>query len=75
MPWRQAPEGMARWLMACRGVSKPDELAYYFVFGPANATMEQVVLTAGTRWQVEQAFELAKGEAELDEYEVRTWVG
>ncbi len=30
---------------------------------------------AGTRWQVEQAFELAKGEVGLDEYEVRTWVG
>ena len=27
------------------------------------------------RWQVEQAFELAKGEVGLDEYEVRTWVG
>ena len=30
---------------------------------------------AGTRWQVEQAFELAKGEVGLDEYEVRTWTG
>ena len=26
-------------------------------------------------WQVEQAFELAKGDVGLDEYEVRTWVG
>jgi SRSO17 transposase len=75
MPWRLAPEGMAHFLLARRSVSQPDELAYYFVFGPAEATLEQVVQVAGTRWQVEQAFELAKGEVGLDEYEVRTWVG
>lgn len=75
MAWRLHPEGMTHWLLARRSVSKPDELAYYFVFGPASATLEQVVRVAGTRWQVEQAFELAKGEVGLDEYEVRTWVG
>ncbi len=75
MSWRSAPDGMAHWLLARRSLSKPDELAYYFVFGPADATLEQVVRVAGTRWQVEQAFELATGEAGLDEYEGRTWVG
>jgi SRSO17 transposase len=75
MSWRVAPDGMAHWLLARRSVSQPDELAYYFVFGPADATLQQVVQVAGTRWQVEQAFELAKGEVGLDEYEVRTWVG
>ena len=75
MPWRDAPAGMAHFLLARRSVSHPDELAYYFVFGPATATLEQVAQVAGMRWQVEQAFELAKGEVGLDEYEVRTWVG
>jgi SRSO17 transposase len=75
MAWRDAPAGMAHWLLARRSLSKPDELAYYFVFGPASSTLDQVVQVAGTRWQVEQAFELAKGEVGLDEYEVRTWVG
>lgn len=75
MSWRLAPEGMAHWLLARRSLSKPDEIAYSFVFGPASSTLEQVVQVAGTRWQVEQAFELAKGEVGLDEYEVRTWVG
>lgn len=75
MSWRWAPEGMAHWLLARRSLSRPDELAYYFVFGPADVTLPQVVQVAGTRWQVEQAFELAKGEVGLDEYEVRTWVG
>ena len=75
MSWRWAPEGMAHWLLARRSLSKPDEIAYYFVFGPDDVTLQQVVQVAGTRWQVEQAFELAKGEVGLDEYEVRTWVG
>jgi SRSO17 transposase len=75
MGWRDAPAGMAHWLLARRSLSKPEEIAYSFVFGPATATLEQVVQVAGTRWQVEQAFELAKGEVGLDEYEVRTWVG
>jgi SRSO17 transposase len=75
MSWRLHPDGMAHWLLARRSVSKPDEISYYFVFGPDTATLEQVVQVAGTRWQVEQAFELAKGEVGLDEYEVRTWVG
>ena len=75
MSWRFHPEGMAHWLLARRSLTKPDEIAYYFVFGPAESTLEQVVRVAGTRWQVEQAFELAKGEVGLDEYEVRTWTG
>jgi SRSO17 transposase len=75
MSWRDAPAGMAHYLLARRSLSQPDELAYYFVFAPATVTLQQVVQVAGTRWQVEQAFELAKGEVGLDEYEVRTWVG
>ena len=30
---------------------------------------------AGTRWAIEDLFELAKGDCGLDEYEVRSWVG
>lgn len=75
MSWRDAPAGMAHWLLARRSLSHRDELAYYFVFGPETAPLAEVVQVAGTRWQVEQAFELAKQEVGLDEYEVRHWVG
>jgi SRSO17 transposase len=75
MAWREAPTGMAHWLLARRSVSHPDEIAYYFVFGPDDATLAQVAQVAGMRWQVEQAFELAKQEVGLDEYEVRHWLG
>ena len=74
-PWRDAPAGMAQWLLARRSRSHPDELAYSFVCGPATSSLEQIVQVAGTRWQVEQAFELAKQEVGLDEYEVRHWTG
>jgi SRSO17 transposase len=75
MPWRDAPAGMAHFLLARRSGTHPEEIAYYFVFGPTDVTLAQLALVAGTRWQVEQAFELAKGEVGLDEYEVRTWTG
>lgn len=35
--------------------------------------MEQVVKVAGQRWQIEQGFQLAKGECGLDHYQVRKW--
>jgi hypothetical protein len=37
--------------------------------------LADVVHAAGTRWQVEEGFELAKQEVGLDEYEVRHWQG
>ena len=53
----------------------PTEIAYYFVFAPESVSLEQVVRAAGSRWQVEEAFELAKQQVGLDEYEVRHWQG
>jgi SRSO17 transposase len=50
MAWREAPTGMAHWLLARRSVSHPDEIAYYFVFGPDDATLAQVAQVAGMRW-------------------------
>jgi SRSO17 transposase len=75
MAWRDAPAGMAHFLLARRSLSHPDELAYYFVFGPVTSRLEQIAQVAGTRWQIEQAFEVAKQEVGLDEYEVRHWNG
>jgi hypothetical protein len=35
----------------------------------------QSATTSATRWAIEDCFESAKGEAGLDQYEVRTWTG
>lgn len=67
--------GKGYWLLARRSIAKPDELAYYVCFGPAETTLEELVRVAGTRWAIEESFEAAKGQVGLDQYEVRRWVG
>ena len=70
-----AERGWQRWLLLRRKIDKPTELAYYRVFAPARASLQEVVKVAGTRWAVEECFETAKGEVGLDQYEVRSWAG
>jgi SRSO17 transposase len=66
-----APAGMAHWLLIRRSLSLPEEYAYYRVYGPEATSMPELIAVAGQRWQIEVAFEGAKGEVGLDEYEVR----
>ena len=54
-------------------MSDPAEIAYYRVFAPAGTPLTEVARAAGSRWAVEVAFEQAKGEVGLDQYEVRHW--
>jgi SRSO17 transposase len=65
--------GWGHWLLARRRVSDPAEVAYYRVFAPAATPLEEAARAAGSRWAVEVAFEQAKGEVGLDQYEVRGW--
>jgi len=56
------------WLLIRRSIAEPMEVAYYVVFAPrATTTLHEVVRVAGMRWQIEAAFEAAKGECGLDE--------
>ncbi len=75
MPWRDAPHGWQHGVVARRSLSHPTDLASFFVCAPAAVTLAQVVQVAGTRGQVEEAFEVAKQQVGLDEYEVRHWDG
>jgi SRSO17 transposase len=67
--------GWEHWWLARRSISDPSELAYYFVYAPAETPLAKVVEVAGTRWAVEESLETAKGEVGLDQYEVRKWTG
>ncbi|WP_309572224.1 IS701 family transposase [Deinococcus sp.] len=67
--------GFERWVLARRSLKDPTDLAYYIVFAPSSTTLTEVVRAAGSRWAIEVAFEMAKGEVGLDQYEVRSWVG
>ncbi len=76
--WRlQLTPEERRWghyLLVRRSIEDPSERAYYVVFvRRAEAALERLVHVAGSRWQVEVAFEEAKGACGLDEYEVRKW--
>jgi SRSO17 transposase len=69
------PETYARWLLIRRSVADPADVAYFACGGPPGTTLPELVRVAGTRWAIEDLFELAKGDCGLDEYEVRSWVG
>ncbi|THF69134.1 IS701 family transposase [Deinococcus sp. Arct2-2] len=69
------PAGFERWVLVRRSLKDPTDLAYYLAFAPSSTTLSEVVLAAGSRWAIEVAFEMAKGEVGLDHYEVRSWVG
>ena len=64
-----------RWLLVRRDIEEPQEQSFYLAFAPAGSTPDELARTAGKRWKVEETFEQAKGEAGLDEYEVRKWDG
>jgi SRSO17 transposase len=67
-----APAGWRKWSLARRSLDD-GELAYYRAFAPEGTSLADVVRVAGTRWTIEQCLEEAKGEAGLDQYEVRYW--
>jgi SRSO17 transposase len=60
------------WLLVRRHPSKPAELAYYVVFGPADTTLATLARVAGQRWAIEECFEVAKQEVGLADYEIRS---
>jgi SRSO17 transposase len=69
------PNARGRWLLIRRSVSDPAEVAYFACGGPPKTALADLVRIAGTRWAIEECFELAKGDCGLDEYEVRSWIG
>ncbi|WP_406376974.1 IS701 family transposase [Streptomyces sp. NBC_00647] len=64
-----------RWALARRSINKPDEIAYYLAHAPLGTTIETLVRVAGMRWAIEEAFQAAKNECGLDQYEVRRYTG
>jgi SRSO17 transposase len=63
-------------LLVRRSIEEKPEHAYYWFYAPTRkATLETLVRVAGQRWQIEQAFQAAKGVCGLDHYEVRHWQG
>ncbi|MGW5063580.1 IS701 family transposase [Streptomyces sp. NPDC004096] len=62
-----------RWALARRSISNPDQIAYCLAYAPLGTTIEHLVRVAGMRWAIEEAFQAAKNECGLDQYEVRRY--
>lgn len=60
------------WVMVRRNDST-QELAYYRCWSPHPVPLRTLVHVAGRRWTIEESFQAAKGQAGLDEHQVRTW--
>jgi SRSO17 transposase len=60
------------WLLVRRHPSKPDQPAYYVVFGPADTGLATLARVAGRRWAIEEGFGVAKQEVGLADYEIRS---
>lgn len=64
-----------RWVLARRSPARPDEIAYYLAYAPNGTLVAELVRIAGARWAIEEAFQAAKNECGLDQYEVRRYPG
>jgi SRSO17 transposase len=72
--WQE--DGWNHGLLVRRSIEENPEHAYYRFYAPTSkTTLKTLVGVAGQRWQIEQAFQTAKGECGLDHYEVRHWQG
>jgi SRSO17 transposase len=71
---RQGLPGRACWLVARRNLDGT-EPKYYLANAPADTALRVLAEVGAQRWAIETLFQQAKGEAGLDEYEVRGWVG
>lgn len=61
-----------RWMLWRRN-DYTGELAYYRCYSPHHVDLAELVRVAGQRWTVEESFQCAKGQAGLDEHQVRRW--
>jgi SRSO17 transposase len=64
------PEG---WLLARRSLTDPTDIAYYLSNALKRTSLQTMAEVASARWSIETTIEEGKGEAGLDEYEVRYW--
>ena len=61
-----------RYLLFRRACTDPDDWQAYVAFAPQGCDLETLVAVAGHRWSIEHAFEAARQEVGLDDYEVRS---
>jgi SRSO17 transposase len=71
---REDLPGRECWLVLRRNLDG-SELKYYLSNAPADTLLSQLAHVGSMRWCIETDLQTSKGEAGLDEYEVRSWKG
>jgi SRSO17 transposase len=74
--WAWAATASPRhWVLIRRSLSDPSDLAFFYCHAPAGrpVTLPRLVKVAGKRWPVEECHQQGKGQAGLDQHQVRTW--
>ena len=63
------------WALIRRRLSDPSDLAFFYCHAPAGRPVSLPVLikVAGKRWPVEECHQQGKGQAGLDQHQVRLW--
>jgi SRSO17 transposase len=67
--------GPRQWLVIRRSLDQARKIKYYLSNAPADCPPAELVRLTGYRWPMETAIEEAKGEAGMDHYETRSWLG
>ena len=61
------------WLLIRRKISDPADLAFFYCHAPGPVSLPILVKVAGKRWPVEECFQQGKGQAGLDQHQLRLW--
>ena len=61
------------WLLIRRSICDPDDLAFFYCHAPGPVSLPILVKVAGKRWPVEECFQQGKGQAGLDQHQLRLW--
>jgi hypothetical protein len=74
--WAWAATASPRhWVLIRRSLSDPHDLPFFYCHAAAGQPVSLPVLikVAGKRWPAEECHQQAKGQAGLDQHQVRTW--
>ncbi len=63
------------WVLIRRSLSDPSDLAFLYCHAPAGrpVSLSVLITVTGKRWPVEECHQQAKGQAGLDQHQVRLW--
>jgi SRSO17 transposase len=74
--WAWAATASPRhWVLIRRSLTDPSDLAFFYCHAPVGrpASLPILIKVAGKRWPVEECLQQGKGQAGLDQHQVRTW--